>query len=432
MALLAQRIAALGTENAFKVGGDIAQAQALGQDVIKFNLGEPDFDSAPHINLVGCAEINSGNSHYCDPTGLPAFRESIARFAGELRGMNFDPEQIVVTPGAKPPIGYSMLSYINAGDEVVYPSPGFPIYESFITFVGAIARPLHLREEKGFAFSAEDLEPLLSEKTKLIIINSPSNPTGGVLSPDDLSQIAAVIREKCSPDVRVFSDEVYDQILFDGETHHTIANLEGMAERTIIGSGHSKAYAMTGWRLGFAILPTVEEARVFKQLNINLVSCVPPFVQLAGKEAYDNPESTQVVAHMNAEFQIRRDIVVEGLNAIDGVSCQTPRGAFYVFPNIGGVCESIGALQAHQKLDDAIRSKTSPSTLVQMYLIYRHGVATMDRRSFGAIGSESMHFLRLSIATDLESLKTGIERMRTAFSDRDGFARFVAEGKYLY
>ncbi len=432
MSLFADRVSTIGTENAFKVGADIAAATAAGIDVIKFNLGEPDFDSAEHINQVGCAEINKGNSHYCDAQGLPALRESIARHAGDLRGLTFSAEQVVVTTGGKPPIGYTMLAYVNAGDEVVYPSPGFPVYESWITFVGAKAVPLHLEESKGFAFTADDLAPLLTDKTKVVIINSPSNPTGGVQSKESIAEIAAVIRERCSDDVRILSDEIYDQILFDGNEHHSILSVPGMAERTVLLSGHSKAFAMTGWRLGYAVLPNAEEAAIFKNFNINIVSCVPPFVQLAGKEALDNPATGPIVTEMVTAFQARRDYVVGALNGIDGVSCAMPHGAFYVFPNIGPAIDALGAIAAHEQLPEQTRDRTTPSTMVQMFLLYRHGVATMDRRSFGSIGCEGKHYLRLSIATDMDSLKQGIERITSGLVDTEGFAAWVAEGNNLW
>ena len=425
MALLAGRMAALGTENAFRLGEDIQRCVARGVDVIRFNLGEPDFDSAPHINEVAKREIDAGNSHYCDPAGLRSLREAAARHIATTRRIDVDPERVVVTPGAKPPIGYSIQAYVEPGDEVIYPSPGFPIYESWIEFVGARPVPLMLSEERGFAFSAEDLRDLISDRTKLIMLCSPSNPTGGVLSAGDLEGIAGVIAERCGPDVRVYSDEIYEHILFDGAEHHSIASLPGMDERTVLVSGHSKGFAMTGWRLGYAVLPSRTEAAVFKQLNINLVSCVPAFVQEAGREAYESPESAPAVATMVAAFQRRRDWVVPALNAIQGVRCQNPLGAFYVFPNVAGLCERIGVLDAWERLTAADRARTSPSRMLQMFLLYRHGVATMDRNSFGRVGAEGQHFLRLSIATGLEQLQRGVARIATAASDVAGFAEFM-------
>jgi len=427
MSLLARRMAALGTENAFKLGDDIQRCLDRGMEVIKFNLGEPDFDSAPHINQVGMREIEAGNSHYCNPAGLLSLRQAIAEHIGTTRGIEVTADRVVVTPGAKPPIGYSFLSYVNPGDEVIYPTPGFPIYESWVEFVGARAVPLQLREERGFAFTADDLAELITERTRLIILCSPSNPTGGVLAREDLAAMAAVVRERCSPEVRIYADEIYEHILFDGESHHSIASEEGMAERTVLVSGHSKGFAMTGWRLGFAVLPSAHEAAIFKQLNINLVSCVPPFVQEAGREAYENSASATAVGEMVAAFERRRNWVVPALEAIPGIRCQRPKGAFYVFPNVAGVCERLGVLEAHQAMPEAAGARTSPSGMLQMFLLYRYGVATMDRYSFGRIGAQGQHFLRLSIANSLGELQRGVGRIAEAVEDREGFHRFLEE-----
>lgn len=427
MTLLADRISALGTENAFKLGEDIAKVVARGMDVVKFNLGEPDFDSAAHINKVGMEQIDAGNSHYCDPAGIKPFRDTIARHIERSRGIEASPDRIVVTTGAKPPISFTFQTYVNPGDEVIYPSPGFPIYESWVTYLGAVPKPLHLDEEKGFAFTPADLEALITDKTKLIIINSPSNPTGGVLSKDLLTGIAEVVRSKARPDVRIYSDEVYEHILFDGESHHSIAVEPGMAEKTVLVSGHSKGFAMTGWRLGWALLPTVEEAKIFKQLNINTISCVPPFIQEAGRAAYESPETPATVEKMVKAFEQRRDWVVPALNDLPGVRCETPRGAFYVFPNIAGAVELLGIDKDYAALPEAARARTSPSTMFQMFLLYRYGVATMDRRSFGSIGTEGKHFLRLSIATAMDQIKEGVARMEKAIADRNGFRAFLDE-----
>ena len=427
MSLLAQRIASLGTENAFKLGVDIQRVLDRGVDVVKLNLGEPDFNTAPHINQAGIDQILAGNSHYADPQGILPFRQAIARHVSESRGIEVDPSRVVVTPGAKPPIGYTMQTYVDPGDEVIYPSPGFPIYESLVTFAGAVPRPLHLSEERGFAFSPEDLGALITDRTKVIILNSPSNPTGGVLSEDDIAGIAQVVRERCRPDVRVYSDEVYEHILFDGERHHSIVSQEGMAERTVLVSGHSKGFAMTGWRLGWAVLPTPEEAAVFKQLNINIVSCVPPFIQEAGRTAYESPLTATSTGEMVRAFQERRDWVVPALNEIDGVTCQMPKGAFYVFPNVAGMCERLGVVEAWEALPESERTHTCPSAMLQMFLLYRYGVATMDRNSFGSVGAEGLHFLRLSIAASLERIREGVGRMTKAANDPDGFRSFLQE-----
>lgn len=432
MELLADRMKALGSENAFKVGDNIAECVQMGMKVIRFNLGEPDFDTAQYICKVASDNLFKGNTHYCPPHGILPLRKAIAKQVSETRGIRVEPDNVVVTPGAKPPIGYALMTYVNPGDEVIYPSPGFPIYESWVTFVGAKPVPLHLEEKRGFSFTAQDLEKLITPRTKLIFINSPSNPTGGVLSRNDLEEISEVIRKKGSPSLRIYSDEVYEHIIFDGLTHSSIASMKGMSERTILVSGHSKSFAMTGWRLGFAILPTREEAAVFKNLNINLISCTPPFIQEGGREAYESPETPKTIAHMVTQFQERRDYAVPALNAINGITCAMPKGAFYVFPNIEGVCRQLGVLGAIERLPRDVASKTNPSKLFQMFLLYRYGVATMDRKSFGAVGADGKHFLRLSTATDMNSIKEGIRQMEKASKDSKGFAAFISEGKHLY
>lgn len=407
MHLIASRIDLLGTENAFRLGADIARCEARGRDVIKLNLGEPDFDSPPHVNEVAIEHIRAGNSHYSDPAGLLSLREAVAAHVERTRGFAVDPDRIVITTGAKPVIGYTMMTYVEPGHEVIYPSPGFPIYESWTTFCGARPVPLHLREDRGFSFGAEDLERLITERTKVIILNSPSNPTGGVLSQEDLEEIAQVIRERCSPDVRILSDEIYEHIVFDGLEHRSIAALPGMEERTILASGHSKGFAMTGWRLGWCILPAVEEAAVFKQLNINTVSCVPPFVQEAGRAALEDPRSAEHVRTMVETFQRRRDLVVDALRKIPGVTCRRPKGAFYVFPGVEGLCARLGLL-------DRATPEASPTRLLQMHLLEDHGVAVMDRESFGRIGAAGQHFLRLSIAASTADLEEGVRRIAAA------------------
>ena len=431
MRLIADRIEQLGSENAFRVGDDIKRCEQRGVKVIKLNLGEPDFSSAELINRVAIDQIAKGNSHYCPPAGIESLRRAIAKQVSETRRIPVDPDRVVVTVGAKPAIGYSLLTYANPGDEVIYPSPGFPIYESWITFVGAKPVPLHLEESKGFSFTADDLERLITPKTKMIFLNSPSNPTGGVLAERELVRIAEVIRRRCDDSVRIFSDEIYEYIVFDGLEHHSLASQNGMAARTLISSGHSKTFAMTGWRLGYVVLPTAEEAAVFKNLVINNFSCTPPFIQEAGREAIENHENRAVIRKMVGEFETRRNHVVKALNAIDGVTCAMPKGAFYVFPNIQKVCERLGAITLFEKMPRDAAALSSPSTLFQKFLLYRYGVATMDRRSFGRIGSEGRHFLRISTAASLEALREGISRLEKASVDRGGFEAFVKEGRNL-
>lgn len=427
MGLIANRMASLGTENAFRIGDDIARAEKRGIDVIRFTLGEPDFSSPEHVNRTAIDSILEGNTHYVDPAGTLRYREAVAGYVSRTRGLRISPDRVVALPGAKPGIGYSILSYVNPGEEVIYPSPGFPIYESWVTFVGAKPVPLHLRQEKDFAFDAEELGALITEETKLIILCSPSNPTGGVLSRTVLEEVADVIQRKARPDVRVYSDEIYERITYDGFQHYSIASVRGMEERTVIASGHSKSFAMTGWRTGFAVLPTPEEARIFKQLNINIVSCVPPFIQEAAREAFESPKTDAVVERMVSQFKERRNYMVPALNDIPGVRCNRPLGAFYLFPRVDGLCRELGIHDFFERLSESAKQRTSPATLLMRFLIYRHGVAVVDRRSFGKLGSEGQHFVRISIATDLDALKRGVDRIREAASDIDGFLAFTKD-----
>ena len=427
MAVIARRMSRLGTENAFKLGDDIQRCVDRGMDVIRFNLGAPDFRSAPHLNRVAIDALEAGNSTYCDPAGIAPFREAIAAHVGRTRGIEVTPGRVVVTPGAKPPIGYTLQTYVDPGEEVIYPSPGFPIYESWVRFVGAVPVPLPLSDDRDFAFTADDLAALITERTKVIVLCSPSNPTGGVLSRDELAGIAELVRDRCRPDVRIYSDEIYEQILFDGIEHESIVSHPGMPERTVVASGHSKGFAMTGWRLGWAVLPTEEEAAVFKQININIVSCVPPFLQEAGAAAYEDPASAAEVERMVAAFQRRRDWIVPALNRVPGVRCRTPKGAFYVFPDVSGVCGRLGVHEAHAALSASARSRTTPAGMLQMFLLYRYGVATMDRASFGRIGAEGQDFLRMSIANSMEDIRRGVSRIGEAAGDVAGFESFVRD-----
>lgn len=427
-----ERVRLIDTENAFKIGPHIARVESGGEKVIRCNLGEPDFPLPLHIKAELKKQVDADNVHYVDPQGVLPLREAIAQEASRKRGLDISPDRVVVFPGAKPPIGLCQEAYCNHGDEVIYPSPGFPIYESFTRYVGAVPMPLHLSEETGFNFTGEELGELITKRTALIYLNFPSNPTGGVASEKQLAEIARVILRKAPPDVRVYSDEVYENILFDGAVHRSIASVEGMADRTIIVSGVSKTYSWTGGRVGWAIFPTVEEAAVFKNLNINYFSCVAPYSQMAAAFAIESPKSPPEIRRMVEAFQERRDVVVDGLNFIDGIRCQKPRGAFYVFPNIEGVCRELGVIDAWERLDDAERRTTTPSTLFQLFLLYNYRVATMDRKSFGRIGIEGKHYLRISIATAQADLEEALDRIDTASRDRDGFEEFMKSGIHKY
>lgn len=421
----ADRIYAMGEENAFKIGPHITRLESAGHRVIRLNFGEPDFEMPFFVREEIKRQLDLGNARYCDPKGIPSLRKAIANQMREMRGLRVSPERVVVFPGGKPSIGLCMHAYCNPGDEVIYPSPGFPIYESFTLYSGAIPVPLHLSEETNFAFTAEELERLITDKTRLIMLNFPSNPTGGVATEELLRSVAEVIKRKCGPHVRVYSDEIYEYIVFDGKRHVSIASFPGMQERTVIASGASKTFAFTGGRIGYAVLPTEEEAEVLKNLNVHYFSCVAPFTQEGARAAFEHPESKAAVARMVSTFQHRRDVVVKQINEIDGVRCNTPGGAFYLFPNIAGACEKVGAIDAYDRFPDELRKQTSPSTLFQMFLLYHHHVATLDRNAFGCIGAEGQHHLRLSIASELSELEEGVRRLRAAVEDRAGFDRFM-------
>jgi len=432
MSLLSKRASLIDTENAFKIGPHIRTLEEQGKRVIKCNLGEPDFPVPAFIKEEVKRQLDLDNTHYCDPQGIPSLRKAIAKHLAETRGIEATAERVVVFPGAKPPIGLCQQTYCDPGDEVVYPSPGFPIYESFTHYVGAQAVPVHLQEEKNFSLTGEDIARVLTSRTKVIILNFPSNPTGGVASQEQLQEIADAIRKKCSPDVRIYSDEVYEDILFDGSTHHSIISCPGMERVTVLVSGASKSYSWTGGRIGWALFPTVEEAEIFKNLNINYFSCIPAYNQEGARLGLESPLSRDAIRHMVKTFQERRDLVVEGLNAIEGIRCQKPKGAFYVFPNIRGVCENLGIMDAFRRSPSDLQTKTTPSTLFQMFLLFEYQVATLDRKSFGRIGTEDLHYLRLSIATDTESLMEGIKRISEASRDKKGFRLFLERGEHLY
>jgi aspartate aminotransferase len=422
----AHRLSLLGSENAFKIAPQIREIERGGERVIRCNIGEPDFPLPAHIAAEVKRQIDLGQTHYVDPQGLESLRQAIAKDVSASRGIDVTADRVIVFPGAKPPIGFAQQIYCDPGDEVIYPSPGFPIYESFTRFVGAVPVPLHLREEAGFSCTADDLAPLITDRTKLIYLNFPSNPTGAVASVDQLQKIAGVILRKAPPGVRVYSDEVYEKIVFDEARHHSIASVPGMDERTIIVSGVSKTYAWTGGRVGWAIVPTVEEAKAFTNLNINYYSCVSAYNQLGAKLAIESPESAGEIAKMVAEFALRRAYVMGTLNTIPGITCQRPDGAFYVFPNIAEPCVRLGIVRAWNGLPPSQRAMTSPSTLFQQFLLSSYRVATLDRRSFGVIGSEGKHYLRLSIATSLGDLEDALLRIALAAVDQDGFRKFMA------
>ena len=431
--VFARRVELMGTEAAFGFGSRIVDVESQdGERVIRCNLGQPDFPLPDHIAKAVIAAIEDGQTTYCDPQGLPELREALARKIAADRGLaDIDPERVVVFPGARPSIGFAQQSFCERGDEIIYPTPGYPLYESYIPYVGAKPVPIHLREEHGFSLTTEDLEPLITDRTKLIYLNFPSNPTGGVASREQIRALAELILEKTAPHVRVYSDEAYEAIAFDGEDHFSIASLPGMEQRTIIASAVSKTYAWTGGRVGWAVYPTVAEAKVHRNLNINYFASIPPYNQIGTRVALESPESGPAIQMMVDAFQRRRDQVVAGLNAIDGIRCQMPKGAFYVFPNVAEALDRLGALEAFEGLPAEVRADSSPATLFQLFLLHHYHVATMDRRSFGTIDSEGQHFLRISIATGAEDLATAVERIDAASTDKEGFRTFMSSGVEL-
>jgi aspartate/methionine/tyrosine aminotransferase len=374
-------MARLGTETAFEVLARARALEAKGRDIVHLEIGEPDFDTPPAIVAAGVAALERGETHYTPSAGVIELREAIARYV-QRRGVRVDPGQVIVTPGAKPIMFYTLLALLEKGDEAIYPDPGFPIYSSMIDFAGARGVPLALREENEFQPDLDELRKLVNSRTKVLILNSPNNPTGGVLSRAAIREIAAIARER---DLWVLADEIYGELVYDGE-HHSIAAEEGMADRTILLDGFSKTFAMTGWRLGYGVFPRALVEPVAK-LVTNSVSCTATFVQRAGTVALTSrpPE----VDRMIAEFRRRRDAVVKGLNAVPGITCRTPHGAFYVFPNVRGL-----GLQSSADIADRLLNEA--------------GVATLAGTCFGAAGEG---YLRLSYANSLANLDKAVSRI---------------------
>ena len=372
----------LGTETAFEVLAKARALEAKGRDIVHLEIGEPDFDTPPAIVAAGVAALERGETHYTQSAGVIELREAVARYLKERRGVRADAGQVIVTPGAKPIMFYALLALLDEGDEAIYPDPGFPIYSSMIEFAGARGVPLALREENAFQPDLDELRRLVNPRTKVLVLNSPNNPTGGVLSRDAIRDIAAIARER---DLWVLTDEIYGELVYEGE-HHSIAVEEGMAERTILLDGFSKTFAMTGWRLGYGVFPRGLVEPVTK-LVTNSVSCTATFVQRAGTVALTSrpPEVDQMIA----EFRRRRDAVVRGLNAVAGITCRAPQGAFYVFPNVRGLGLGSSAEVADRLLNEA-------------------GVATLAGTCFGAAGEG---YLRLSYANSLANLEKAVARI---------------------
>jgi aspartate/methionine/tyrosine aminotransferase len=379
----------LGTETAFEV---LAKARALekqGKSVVHLEIGEPDFDTPKNIKEAAVKALNAGYTHYVPSAGIPELREAVAEYISKPRSIPVSPEEVVVTPGAKPIMFFAILACVNQGEEVLYPNPGFPIYESVANLVEAKPVPIPLLEKNDFRVDLEDFKKKITKKTKMIILNSPENPTGGVLGKEDLKTIADCIANR--DDILVLSDEIYSRILYEGK-HESIASLPGMKEKTIILDGFSKTYAMTGWRLGYGVMRKDLALKVAR-LMTNSNSCTNAFVQMAGVEALKGPQTEP--EKMVEEFRRRREVIVSGLNKIKGITCKKPRGAFYVFPNITGT---------------GMDSRT-----LQDYLLNEAGVATLSGTSFGSFGEG---YLRLSFANSVENIKKALERIAKVLEKR--------------
>ncbi len=378
----AKRMSNLGTETAFEVLAKAKKLEAEGKHIIHLEIGEPDFDTPDNICQAAIKSIQAGDTHYTPSAGILPLRESIAKYMTRTRGVNFDADEVVMMPGGKPVMFYSIIALVDEGDEVIYPNPGFPIYESMIKFMGGKPVPIPLKEEKGFAFDPEDLRKLITDKTKLLIINTPQNPTGGILTKEDIIKIADIIKDK---DIWILSDEIYSRLIFTGE-HFSITQIPGFKERTIILDGFSKYYAMTGWRAGFGVM-NKEIAPMIAKLVTNSASCTNTFVQKGCIEALEGPQES--VDKMKAEFLARRDIIVDGLNSIPGFSCIVPDGAFYAFPNI---------------------TKTGyKSRDLNDHLLYKANVAALSGTAFGEYGEG---YLRFSYANSRENIKEAIKRIK--------------------
>ncbi len=378
---LAKRMARLGTETAFEV---LVRARALeqrGKNVIHLEIGEPDFETPANIIRAATDALHSGWTHYGPAAGLPDLREVIAGYVKRTRKVEVLPEEVVVVPGGKPIIFFTMLALVGRGDEVIYPNPGFPIYESMINFVGAKPVPIRLREEMDFRLDPNELCDLISDRTKLIILNSPQNPTGSMLTQKDILDVAAAIGDR---DIMVLSDEIYSRLIFEGQ-HYSLMSLDDWKQRTILLDGFSKTYAMTGWRMGYGVMRADLAAHV-SRLMTNSNSCTASFTQIAGIEALNGEQSS--VDRMNAEFKRRRDMFVARINQVKGFSCRVPKGAFYTFPNIKATHWS------SQKLADA--------------LLEHAGVAALSGTAFGEFGEG---YLRFSIATSYENLEKAADRV---------------------
>lgn len=384
---LADRQKRLGTETAFETLAKAKKLESMGKNIVHLEIGEPDFNSPEHVVNAAKKALDDGFTHYGPSAGQPELRESIAKHQGEFNGYSISSDNVIVTPGGKPVMFFSILALVGEGDEVIYPNPGFPIYESMINYSGAKAVPMKLEESKDFNAIIDDLEKLITSRTKLLILNYPNNPCGSVMHKDDLKRISDLAIKN---DIVVLSDEIYKDMYYEGE-HYSISNFAGMKERTIILDGFSKSYAMTGWRLGYGIFPDFMIDDVTK-LMTNSVSCTSVFSQMAAIAALEGPKD--FTRNMMEKFRIRRQIVHDGLNSIDGINCRMPLGAFYAFPNISGT-----GLSSKEFADKALND---------------YGVALLSGTAFGEFGD---NYIRISFANSEDNLSIAIDRLSNMIRD---------------
>jgi aspartate aminotransferase len=378
---LAGRMSRLGTETAFEVLNRARALEKQGKEIIHLEIGEPDFDTPQNVVEAGIAALRKGWTHYGPSAGLPELRQAIAEYVSRTRNVPVSPDEVVVVPGGKPIIFFTILALIESGDEVIYPNPGFPIYESMVNYSVGTGVPIPLREDRDFSIDVKELASLINDHTRLIILNSPHNPTGGILTKKDIFEIAEAIGDR---NILVLSDEIYSRLIYDG-AHFSIMSVPGFKERTILLDGFSKTYAMTGWRLGYGVMRPDLASQIAK-LTTNSNSCTASFTQIAGVEALRGDQTS--VDKMSAEFRRRRDAFVAGLNKIKGFSCRMPKGAFYAFPNI---------------------TKTGwPSKKLADALLDQAGVAALAGTAFGAYGEG---YLRFSVANSLENLNKALARI---------------------
>ena len=378
---LAKRMGRLGSETAFEVLARARALEAQGKEVIHLEIGEPDFDTPANVVEAGIEALRQGWTHYTPSAGLPLLREVIAEDVSRSRGVKVAPEEVVIVPGGKPTIYFTFTALVEEGDEVIYPNPGFPIYESLIGFIGAKPVPVHMREEQDFRLDVNELADKITDRTRLIVLNSPHNPTGSMLDEQDVRDIAAAIGDR---DIMVLSDEIYSRLIFAGR-HHSLMSIDGFKDRTIMLDGFSKTYAMTGWRLGYGVMRS-DLAQYFGRLMMNVNSCSAAFTQVAAIEAVRGDQSS--IDHMREQFHLRRDRFVERINKIPGFSCRVPKGAFYTFPSI----RQTG--WTSKKMADALLDQV--------------GVACLAGTAFGAFGEG---YLRFSIANSMENLDKALDRI---------------------